>query len=122
MRAIQSLIPLSLAACASFDRLGPGYSEELDEYHLQNSNGVNDGSSLQDPNNDIELISDSECFNPCTFQTITDNAAYVIYSADEWVIGRSEDSETDFSVEYSFQTLGLRTVKVQAFDLSLIHI
>ena len=116
MTAIQSHILLMLTACAPFDKLGPGYSDELDEYQTQSSNEHENSHSMEDSSTQIELISDSECFNPCTFQTQAEDISYVIYSADGWPIGRSEYSETDYHVEYNFHTLGLRTVKAEAFD------
>ncbi|MEC8277925.1 MAG: hypothetical protein VX026_09425, partial [Myxococcota bacterium] len=116
MTAIQSHILLMLTACAPFDKLGPGYSDELDEYQTQSTNEHENSHSMEDSSTQIELISDSECFNPCTFQTQAEDISYVVYSADGWPIGRSEYSETDYRVEYNFHTLGLRTVKAEAFD------
>ena len=88
MHAIRPSLLLLLTACASFERLGPGYSEGLDDYQTQNADSSGEGNNFSPSEQSVGLLSETECFNPCTFKAQTEDAAYVIYSADEWVIGQ----------------------------------
>ena len=66
---------------------------------------------------DFQLISPSSCDNPCTFQSNGSNhISTVYYYSDEWLIGQSSDPESDFRIDYYFNTLGNRYIEAHGVN------
>lgn len=62
-------------------------------------------------NQDFRLISPSSCDTPCPFKAKgPEFISTVYYYSDEWLIGQSSDSTTDFQIDYDFNTLGNRYI------------
>ena len=65
----------------------------------------------------LTLISERVCTNPCTFQAGGGMSPdRVVYRADGWVIGESDDPADRYAISYAFQTTGERHIVAQAYD------
>lgn len=68
------------------------------------------------PETDVVLQAEAVCENPCTFSAQVEGAAFVAYTADDWVIGQSADIDADYAITYDFQQRGVRTIRATAYD------
>ena len=67
--------------------------------------------------NEFKIKLSSECENPCAFFVETNMAvARVEYEADGWLIGESKQSSDNFSLLYTFQQGGPRTITAIGYD------
>jgi len=64
----------------------------------------------------VELASEPECSNPCTFSVnASENIDRVQYLVDGWEIGSTSNAAYDFRITYDFNQSGLRTLEVLAY-------
>jgi hypothetical protein len=76
-----------------------------------------DGETAANAQGVFALNIPHECENPCTFSVRTSlTIASVIYEADQWALGESFEANSEFSMAYTFNTMGLR--KIRAIGLS----
>ncbi len=67
---------------------------------------------------DFELVSEDSCDSPCVFRVTGGGPVVkVVYKADDWVIGESQDRDSHFAIEYDFQYGGERSIQAYAYNL-----
>ena len=75
--------------------------------------------NIQNESLDIQLITDISCVSPCSFSIDSDaNIVRVVYKADQWEIGESENPQDDFSIVYEFHEEGERNIQAFAYDIT----
>ena len=76
-------------------------------------------TNTQSEDSDVYLIADATCVSPCSF-SIDSHATIVrvVYKADSWDIGESDNSQNNFAITYDFHQAGERNIQAFAYDLT----
>jgi hypothetical protein len=109
--------------CMSGDFYSSGNS--LDELVLagsEESNTVQAGAGEGEQNSvaaqGLSIETEDSCLSPCSFAVSGGGAvARVLYSADDWQIGESQNRSDGFAISYDFMQGGMRYIEAAAYDL-----
>ena len=109
--------------CTSGDFYNSGNSlEEITSEIAEEEGTVQAGTGEGEQNSvdsqEISIETEESCLSPCSF-TISGGGAVarVIYSADDWQIGESQNRADGFAISYDFMQGGMRYIEAAAYDL-----
>ena len=75
-------------------------------------------TNIQNEDSELLLVTETSCISPCLFSVNNSIAAVrVIYKADSWQIGESQDANNDFAITYDFSEDGERNIQAYAYDV-----
>lgn len=75
------------------------------------------GTGTENSQRTLQLFPEQKCTNPCTFKVKSDfHITKVIYEADGFYLNSSSNSNDDFSISYSFNTLGFRHITAMTYN------
>ena len=116
MHTVRPLALLSCLTVACTMAAAPGGGPDA-VGHQRNDAGPASADGGTQVDAALTLISERACTNPCTFQAGGGlSPDRVVYRADGWVIGESDDPADRYAISYAFQTTGERHIVAQAYD------
>ena len=75
-------------------------------------------TNIQHEDPELLLVTDTSCISPCSFSVNNSREAVrVIYKADSWEIGESQDANNDFFITYDFSEDGERNIQAYSYDV-----